>query len=117
MTTEIIDALSAKIAKDPTLIEAVLTKYPYDKSTWENKARIIANQSDAVLEHYAAGILNWLQDLNWPGSMLLFERLKTVRPGRIDRAIEETIEFAETVCRDEEWADFLRELQSERKKI
>lgn len=117
VTDAIIDSLSARISKNPALIDAVLAPHPYDKSTWENKARIIANQSDEILEHYAAGILNWLQDLNWPGSMLLFERLKKVRPGRLDRAIDECIEFAENVCRDEEWADFLRELQSERIKI
>lgn len=118
VTDVIIESISAMISKDPSLIACVLSPWNLcDKSRWESFARVIANQSDAVLEHYAAGVLNWLQDLNWPGSMLLFDRLKTVRPGKIDRAIAECIEFAEEVCNDEEWAEFLRQLQQTRIKI
>lgn len=115
---EVIDILSAEVAKDPTRIVPLMAPWALcGKVCWENFARIIAAQSDAVLEHYAAGVLVWLQDLNWPGSMLLFERLAKVRAGKIDRAIEECIDFAETACRDEEWVYFLRELQSKRIKI
>lgn len=100
----------------PDLLSCVLTQYPYDKSVWDAKARVIAAQSDAVLEHYAAGVLDWLQDLNWPGSMRLFDRLTAVRKGRLDEAIAECIEFA-SVLNDEMWIEFLRELQVRRAKI
>jgi len=108
--------LSAYIAENPTLLPCVLTQYPFDKGSWDNKAQVIAAQSDHVLEHYAAGVLDWLQDLNWPGSMRLFERLAAVRKGRLDAAIAECIQFAESL-NDEEWVCFLRELQAFRSKI
>lgn len=115
---EVIDTLSAEVAKEPPRLTRLLAPWALcGKECWENFARIIAAQSDAVLEHYAAGILVWLQDLNWPGSMLLFERLAKVRADKIDRAIEECIGFAENVCRDDEWVYFLHELQSKRIKI
>lgn len=115
---DLIKTLSSMVRNDPGRICILLAPWSLcGKECWENFARIIADQSDEVLEHYAAAIFAWLQDLNWPGSMLLYERLKKVRPGRIDRAIAETIKFAENVCRDEEWAYFLQELQSARIKI
>ena len=111
-----ISELSAYVSDNPDIIDCVLTQYPYDKSAWSGKAQIIAAQSDRVLEHYASSVLDWLRDLSWPGSMLLFQRLSIVRPGKMDAAIAECIDFAEDLG-DDEWAEFLRELQASRSKI
>lgn len=108
--------LTSHFRKHPDLLSCILTQYPYDKAVWEAKARVIAAQSDAVLEHYAAGVLDWLQDLNWPGSMRLFGRLTQIRKGSIDTSISECIDFAESL-NDEEWIDSLRKLQIARSKI
>jgi hypothetical protein len=46
------------------------------KSVWENCAIILAAKSDEVLEPYLLRILEWLKDLNWPGALIILERLK-----------------------------------------
>lgn len=104
------------IAKKPSLINNLLAPSALcGKPYWDSFARVIAAQSAAVLEH--CGVPNWLQDLNWLGSMRLFRRLKAVRPGKLDLAIADCIDFAITVCRDDEWTESLCALQSERMKI
>ena len=45
------------------------------KQVWENCARIIAGHSDEELERYLYDLLLWLQDLNWPGALIILERL------------------------------------------
>jgi len=111
-----VSCLAGHIADEPDLIGRILRLDPSNTTSAESRARVIAAQSDAVLEHYASGVLDWLKDLNWPGSMRLFQRLTALRKGRIDTAIAECIGFAENL-RDEEWIDSLRLLQNERSKI
>lgn len=51
----------------------------YGKSVWENCALIISERSDEELKYYVSDMLLWLEDLNWPGSELILERLKRFR--------------------------------------
>ena len=45
------------------------------KSVWENCAVVICQRSDAELTPYLADMFAWLEDLNWPGALLIQERL------------------------------------------
>ncbi len=45
------------------------------KSIWEPCARVIALKSDDELEPYLYLLFEWLQDLNWPGADVIFDRL------------------------------------------
>lgn len=109
-----VETLSETIRNCPALLHIVLAQdTDFGKAVWEAQAQVAAAQSDEVLEHYAPLLLDWLQDLNWPGSMCLFERMARMRPGRIDDAIAECIQFAQTLG-DDEWIMFLRELQNAR---
>ena len=50
-------------------------KYPSGKMTWENCARIICDKTNDELEPYITQMFEWVEDLNWPGALLIFERL------------------------------------------
>lgn len=65
--------------------EAIKYKYLYpfiqpiipkkSKSIWEPCARVIALKSDEELKPYLYLLFEWLQDLNWPGAYVIFDRL------------------------------------------
>lgn len=46
------------------------------KAVWENCAKVISERSDDELEPYLEDMFFWIQDLNWPGSDLILDRLK-----------------------------------------
>ena len=48
----------------------------YNKNVWENCAIIIAEENDEKLEPYLVELLEWLQDMNWPGAFCILERLR-----------------------------------------
>lgn len=48
----------------------------YNKNVWENCALVIYEKSDELLQPYLFDLLNWLQDLNWPGAFIIVDRLK-----------------------------------------
>lgn len=54
-------------------------KEEYNKSIWSNCAEILVKNSDKELAPYYIPLLEWLQDLNWPGAMTILERLKKVK--------------------------------------
>lgn len=47
----------------------------YNKNVWENCAVIIAEKSDYELKPHLTELLEWLQDMNWPGADVIFYRL------------------------------------------
>jgi hypothetical protein len=49
----------------------------FNKNVWDNCANIICEKSDKELEPYLMQLLEWIQDLNWPGAMRIFNRLET----------------------------------------
>lgn len=46
------------------------------KSVWDNCAIILAAKSDKVLEPYLLQMLEWVEDENWPGALIILERIK-----------------------------------------
>ena len=79
------------------------------KYSWDNCARVIIEKKDKELAPYMSLLLKWLQDLNWPGALLVLERLKHVEPKFIIRDLEKTINEA-TQNNDLSWIEFLSEL-------
>ena len=45
------------------------------KFIWEPCAKVVALKSDEELKPYLYLLFEWLQDLNWPGAYIIFERL------------------------------------------
>lgn len=50
----------------------------YNKSVWENCAKVLKGKSDELLLPYLIPLIEWLQDLTWPGAEAIFERLSTI---------------------------------------
>lgn len=48
----------------------------YCKNVWENCALILSKKTDELLQPYIYELLDWLQDLNWPGADIILERLQ-----------------------------------------
>lgn len=45
------------------------------KCIWEPCARVLALKTDEELKPYLCLLFEWLQDLNWPGAYVIFDRL------------------------------------------
>lgn len=73
--------------KNRGIAEAVRLKnvYPFirpivvpakkSKSVWEPCAKIISLKSNDELQPFLYLLFEWLQDMNWPGAEIIFERL------------------------------------------
>ena len=48
----------------------------HNKNVWGNCAIIIAEQTDEKLEPHLVKLLEWLQDMNWPGAFCILDRLR-----------------------------------------
>lgn len=70
----------------------------HNKNVWENCAVIIAEKSDENPKPYLVELLEWLQDMNWPGAFCILNRLqKYADNDSICNAINACIEKAKTV--------------------
>lgn len=47
----------------------------HNKNVWDNCARILAERSDEELAPHIIPLLQWLQDMNWPGAFIVLARL------------------------------------------
>ena len=79
----------------------------HNKNVWENCAVIIAEKSDEKLKPYLVELLEWLQDMNWPGAFCILDRLQRYSDNNsIHSAINVCIEKA-IDCGDEVWENNL----------
>lgn len=80
----------------------------HNKNVWGNCAVIIAEKSDEKLKPYLIELLEWLQDMNWPGAFCIFDRLQKYSDKNfIYNAINICIKKAKD-CADEVWESNLR---------
>lgn len=80
----------------------------HSKNVWENCAIIISAKSDEELKDYLGELLEWLQDMNWPGAFRIFDRFKCFSDRNlIVHAINESIKTAKS-ANDEIWEQNLR---------
>ena len=83
----------------------------YGKNVWENCAVIISERSDEELKMHLVELLEWLQDMNWPGAFRILDRLQKYSDDKsIHIAINVCIEKAKN-CNDEVWRDNLYLIQ------
>ena len=57
---------------------SVLIQPLESKSIWENCAKVLISKNDQELNVYLIRMFQWLQDMNWPGADLIYERLKSM---------------------------------------
>ena len=91
---------------------SLLIQPPAEASVWERCADIICEKSDAVLEPYLDELLEWLQDLNWPGALAICERLKTFSGDLLKKHVISAVDKAEKMSNGEgtQWLVWLSEL-------
>lgn len=82
----------------------------FNKNIWENCAIVLSEKEDELLTPYLFKLLDWLQDLNWPGSSIILKRLQEYRDyEKLGMVIEDRIVVANAL-EDEAWLSNLAEL-------
>ena len=83
------------------------------KSIWENCAKVLASKDDEKLSFYLLDLFKWLQDLNWPGADIIYERLLKMPKQHIETAHRISLSIAEN-SKDMVWEkallDFYKDL-------
>ena len=79
---------------------------------WERCAQILSEKSDSILEPYLPQLLEWLQDLNWPGALVILDRLKLFSGEKLKTPFLELVTYAIGLKSEEGlmWLDSLSEL-------
>ena len=109
---EDVQAEGRKIAAETGLIEPFLQPLTprYNKNVWDNCAAVLAEKSDGELTAYLPQLLEWLQDMNWPGAFCILERLKHYSDKKaLDEAIAKTKVKAENE-KDDVWVRNLNDI-------
>ena len=107
-----------ELARQVRTLSVFLRPY-YDgksKSLWENCAIILSVRTDEELSHYLTSLFVWITDLNWPGALIIFERLKNFKTNSIDDDIKWHIEEARQL-NNLTWLENLECLYKTRKSI
>ncbi len=64
------------------------------KNVWENCALILSERDDAQLAPYLVKMFEWLQDMNWPGAYIIYDRLLNMSGDEIIKAYDYSISEA-----------------------
>ena len=79
----------------------------HNKNVWGNCAVIIAEKNDEKLKNNLVELLEWLQDMNWPGAFCILNRLKNYSDkSSILNAINICLKRAKE-CNDDVWENNL----------
>ena len=88
----------------------------HNKNVWENCAVIISEQSDEKIRPHLIELLEWLQDMNWPGAFCILERLQKISDNNSTlNAINVCIKRAKD-CSNDVWESNLYMLLKKREK-
>lgn len=79
------------------------------KSVWEPCAKVVAMRSDEELLPYIFLLLEWVQDLNWPGAEIIYDRVVQFPYASIEFAFRHTRRKAEQT-NDSFWLAVLDDL-------
>ena len=104
-----------KLAKNVKCINVFLQPGSrcYGKNVWGNCAKILSARSNEELSPYLIELMEWLQDMNWPGAFCILNRLK-------EMVNEQLFQYSYTICLncaqaldDEVWESNLRMLKAD----
>ena len=84
------------------------------KWSWENCAKVICEKTDEELNSYTYEMLEWLQDLNWPGAFLIMERLEKMDPQLLVYDAIYKVKQA-LLLKDNEWLTYMSYLLKNKK--
>ena len=75
----------------------------HNKNVWDNCALVIAQKKDAELDPYLFGLLEWIQDMNWPGAVCIQRRLKKYANKKLLYGVVSECILKAKECGDEQW--------------
>ena len=85
----------------------------YNKNVWEGCAMVINEKTDKELEPYIEQLLEWLQDANWPGFNIIFDRLSIMNA---ELLIDKYVYCVEKALKEDyEWLNYLSGLIKNKK--
>ena len=88
-----------------------------NKNVWENCAKVLADKTDKILNPYLIKILEWIEDLNRPGAIIIVDRLKKFRDMKmLSFAIKECVKRA-SATDNHIWLENLSELMDDNAKL
>lgn len=56
-------------------IQPIIVPPQKSKLVWDPCAKVVAMRSNEELEPYLFMLLEWIQDINWPGALIIYDRL------------------------------------------
>ena len=82
------------------------------KAVWNNCAKILAEKTDDELEPYLVNLIEWIQDINWPGAFVIMNRLKIFSGEKLKNPFLKFVNNAIKLNNEEGfmWLDYLSEL-------
>ena len=88
--------------KNP-FIQPIIVPPEKSKSVWESCAKVISLKTDEELEPFLYLLFEWLQDMNWPGAYIIFDRLSEIPYSTLELSLNFSIEQAKR-GNDELWS-------------
>lgn len=71
-------------------IQPIVVPPEESKSVWEPCAKVVAMRSDEELLPFMFLLLKWVQDLNWPGALIIYDRITQIPYSSIEFAFKYT---------------------------
>lgn len=91
-------------------IQPVIVPPHKSKSVWEPCAKVIALKTDEELMPFLGLLFEWLQDMNWPGATIIFDRLIKIPSADLMTAFRHAKARAERAG-DESWLLWLDDFE------
>ncbi len=91
---------------------SVLIQPMESKSLWENCAKVLATKSDELLDPYLVPLFEWLQDMNWPGADIIYNRLKIMPATYLEVPFQISLSIADK-NNDKPWKEALLDFKEE----
>ena len=82
----------------------------FNKNVWDNCAKTLCERTDSELKRYLLHMFEWLQDLNWPGAVLILERLRLYKREIYFEAVLRSCKDTARATDDTVWLENLNEL-------
>jgi hypothetical protein len=74
----------------------------FGKNYWENSAKVLLKIGYPKIKNIIPGLFEWLQDMNWPGALIVREILLNLPKDALLNNYEDAI-YKATSENDEEW--------------
>ena len=75
--------------------------FPAGKSTWDNCAKVLSMKTNAELEPYMIELMEWIQDMNWPGAFCInAEKLGILSTNQCGGSLDESERLYGGACRE-----------------